>query len=246
MSKNTELAVFQKTIAIDGVKFNRTGLEFARVDQDTLLRVGAFLQAVDACSSWWWGDFLAAYCGYELKEEEKENGHAFDELTKCDKEKQYASKYALICDRDATTLWHWRSVANFFNSFRRRQELSHTHHVEAQNGSDGDEAIADNWLDLAEKHKWSVSQLRAAIRKSKRLEGAEDEPMPQMLLPMELVAAGRWANMAAKRVDSMDINEVAAIYAEMKPILAYASLLAQRLIKGSGGKESITAPKEQR
>ena len=237
MSKKTELGVFQNSIAIPGVRFTRTALEFDRVDKDTLVQTGAFLQAVDACSAWWWGDFLVAYCGYELKAEESENGVA-DEITRGEKEKQYAAQYALICDREAKTLWHWRGVAKAFNSSRRREELSHGHHIEAQQGSNGDGAIADHWLDLAEKHRWSVSQLRAAIRKAKRKESdEEEEPMPQMILPMELIGCRVWAIRAKDKAQSIEIDEAAAILREMQPILDYAAILAER-VKSELGKIS--------
>jgi hypothetical protein len=228
MSKKTELGVFQNSIAIPGVRFTRTALEFDKVDKETLVQTGAFLQAVDACSAWWWGDFLVAYCGYELKEEEAENG-AYDEITRGDREKQYASQYGLICDREAKTLWHWRGVAKFYNSSRRREELSHGHHIEAQGAAAGDASIADHWLDLAEKHHWSCSQLRAAIRKAKRQESEPDEPMPQMILPMELMTCRVWAIRAKDRVQSIEINEAAAILREMQPILDYARVLTDRV-----------------
>lgn len=248
MSKKNELAVFQSSIAIPGVKFTRTSVEFDRVDAETLVRVGAFLQAVDACSAWWWGDYLVAHCGYELKSEEKENG-VLDEITRVNREKQYSARYAVMCDKEPKTLWHWKAVASFFNSSRRREELSQKHHVEAMNGSEGDKAIADNWLDIAVDKNWSCSELRAAIRKSKRLENEPDEPLPQMVLPLQVVECGRWANIAKKRVDTMDIKEAAAIYAEMQPILAYANLLAARLLAADGvggAKESILQSAPQR
>lgn len=247
MSKKNELGVFQDSIAIPGVKFTRTSLEFDRVDEDALVKVGSFLQAVDACSAWWWGDFLVAYCGYNVGKEEKELATKFDEITHGEKLKQYSSQYSLICNREAKTLAHWRGVADFFNSSRRREELSHTHHVEAQNGSDGDSAVADNWLDLAVANRWSVSQLRAAIRQQKRAANEPDEPLPQLILPLPLVECGRWAGMARKRVDDMDLSEAKALLAELQPILNLSALLAAKVVAAEGGgKESLTTAPRQR
>lgn len=246
MSKKNELAVFQSSIAIPGVKFTRTALEFDHVDEDALVKVGSFLQAVDACSAWWWGDFLVAYCGYNVREEEKELGTKFDAMTHGEKLKQYSAKYSTICDREPKTLAHWRGVADFFNSSRRREELSHGHHIEAQNGSDGDNSVADNWLDLAIEKRWSVSQLRAAIRQQKRAATEPDEPMPQMILPLHLVECARWSGMAKNRVESMEIAEAKALLAELQPILALAALLATKVVSAEGGKESITSDGRQR
>ena len=80
MSTKNELMVFNQSIAIPGVTFSRTGLRFDQpVTPELLVQVGTFLQAVDVCSAWWWGDFLVAYCGYSLKDE-KMGG--VDEITR--------------------------------------------------------------------------------------------------------------------------------------------------------------------
>jgi hypothetical protein len=230
MSKKTELAVFEKTIAIAGVRVTRTAMEFATTDANTLREAGAFLQAVDAFSAWWWGDFLAAYCGYEIKAEENEHG-PMDELTRGDRLKQYSTRYAATANKEPKTLAHYLSTARFYNSSRRREELTWTHHVEAKDGANGDEAIADNWLDAAEKHRWSASELRAAIRKAKRADEAEaDGPEAQSLLPIELTNCRRWASAAIHRIDDMGVEEAKAHLAELEQVLAYAKALHARLM----------------
>lgn len=246
MSKKNELAVFQSSIAIPGVTFTRTALEFDHVDEEILLKVGSFLQTVDACVAWWWGDFLVAYCGYNVRNEEKELGTKFDEMKRAEKLTQYTAKYSLICNREPSTLKHWRSVANFYNSCRRRHELDHKHHVEAQHGSNGDTAVADKWLDLAVEKRWSASQLRAAIRQQKRAATEPYEPMPQMILPLHLVECARWSGMTKNRVERMEIAEAKTLLAELQPILALAGMLANKVIAAEGGKESITETTRRR
>lgn len=237
MSKQNELRVFEQNIAIRGVKFTRTGLQFEQVDEDLLVEVGAFLQAVDACSAWWWGDFLAEYCGWSLRKDEIDAGSKFDPLTAREKVKHYTARYASICDREPKTLSHWKSVSDFFKSSRRREDLSHGHHIEAMNAAAGDQAIADNWLELAEKHNWSVSQLRSAIRKAKWAKEEPEEPMPQLCLPMEVVSCRRWASAAIHRVDDMDLDEAKALLLELEQVAAVIAALARRV--APGGKESI-------
>lgn len=241
MRELMQRAVFEKSIAIDGCRFTPTALQFSRVDEETLVTAGAFLQAIENCSAWWWGDFLAAYCGYNLKVDEKENGGAFDELTRRDKEKQYSARYAAICAKEPKTLAHWKGVATFFNSSRRREELTWSHHIEAKEASDGDAAVADHWLDLAEKHKWTHAQLRAAIRRTKQAEQEPNEPMPQLILPMEVVQCRRWAGAAIKRVDDMDIEEAVALLKELDNVITLAKALASRVANAKGGKESLLA-----
>ena len=216
MSTKNELTVFNKSIAIPGVSFTRTALRFdAEVTPELLVQVGSFLQAVDACSAWWWGDFLVAYCGYTLKDKGEER---VDEITKGDKEKQYTARYAEISGKEATTLKNWRSVAAFFNSSRRRDELSHGHHIEAKDGSGGDSAIADDWLDKAIAGGWSCSKLRAEIRRANRAEQEPDEPMPQLMLPMQVVECALWATRTFKKVDDMERDERQTLRQELAPV----------------------------
>lgn len=236
MSKKTELDVMDRigrSITDHGVRVTRTGLTFERVDERALQEAGAFLQTVDACSAWWWGDYLAAYCGYEVKAEEDEHG-PMDELTKGDRMKQYTAKYAAIAGKEPKTLWHYLSTSRFYaNSSRRREELTFTHHVEARDGSNGDEAVADQWLDAAVEHRWSASELRAAIRKTKRAELEPDEPMPQMVLPMELVACRRYASAHIGKVETMSVDEARAHLAELEQVHAYITALTRRVM-GAG------------
>jgi hypothetical protein len=249
MSKRTELMGFQQAIALPGVRVSRTGMAFERVDEVTLQAAGAFLQAVDAACAWWWGDFLAAYCGFRLKKDEEDNGGVFDELTRQSKLRNYGSDYSVICNREPKTLWHWKSVADFYESSRRREDLTWSHHIEAKEASGGDKAVADNWLDLAVRHKWSHSELRAAIRKKKRGEEAEpDLPEAQSLLPMELTNCRRWASAAIHRVPDMEEKEARAYLAELEQVHALIVALTRRLSptlsalpQAGGVKESLSA-----
>lgn len=229
MSKRMEVATFGRAITIPGVVVSRSALVFERVDVATLEAVGAFLEAVDGSAAWWWGDYLLARCGYDLGKDEKDQGYAFDEVTREEKQKQYTAQYAAIAGKEAKTLRHYRSAAKFYNSSRRRDELSWAHHMEAKEGSGGDPAMADEWLDRAVAKGWTTGQLRAAIKASKRAASEPDEPMPQLVLPMEVVECRRYATAAITRVDAMDVGERRALLAELAPVLALATALAKSL-----------------
>ncbi len=231
MSKRTELMVMEKSISIPGVRFTRTSMIFDQLNEESLVAAGAFLQAVDECGAWWRGDHLAAYCGYNIGLEEKENGHAYDELTKQDKLKQYTSRYSTTWNREPKTLMHYLGMARFYNLSCRQEELSWSHHYEAAvgaGGASGDTAIAQNWLDLAIKHRWSASELRAAIRNAKRVEAAGTEPRAQMLLPVELVNCRRFASAHLASVADMDVEEARAQLAELEHVHAYIVALTRR------------------
>ena len=231
MSKRTELQVMEQTIAIPGVRFTRTSMIFERLEEDTLLAAGAFLQSVDECGAWWRGDHLAAYCGYNIGLEEKENGRAYDEITKQDKLKQYTSKYAATWNYQPKTLQGFLALARFYNKDCRQSELSWSHHWEAAVGSrgKGDLATAQNWLDLALKHKWSKSQLRAAICNARREDAAPAEPQVQMLLPVELVNCRRFASAHLSVVKDMELEEAQAQLVELDQVLAYIRALTERV-----------------
>lgn len=217
MSKSAELEVMENMIAIEGVRPTRTALVFTKVDEGTLRRAGLFLQSVDACAAWWWGDFLAAYCGYEIKAEEdelREQGKTqLDEITRSERLKQYSARYAVISGKEPKTLWQYLWIARFYNSSCRQEELTWTHHVEATVGAEGDLAKAQGWLDAAVKNRWSASELRAAIRKTKRHAQGEDEgPAAQTLLPIEVVHVDRWSSaMTQQRVQEMTTEEAKAL-----------------------------------
>ena len=126
---------------------------------------------------------------------------------------------------------NWRALANFFTSSCRQEELSHTHHIEAWSGSGGDKAIADHWLDLAVAGEWSCSRLRAEIRRKNRTEMEPDEPMPQFLMPLQLVDCARWASLNLKRVDAMEFTELRRIVMESAPILKIVEAAQAKLGK---------------
>lgn len=236
MSKRTEVGVFESAIAIPGCRFTRNALIFeGTVDEQTLKAAGAFLQAVDACAAWWWGDFLVAYCGYSLKKQEREEGVS-DQITREERLKQYTAHFAQVCGREPSTLYIWRAVAEFFNFERRRSKLSYAHHHEAMWGSGRDKPdVADKWLDLAIEHSWSKSELRAAIRRAARAAGEPEEPMPAIVHPLEMVAARRYAVMAMKRVDAMSKDEVEMLLMELAPLVQLAKELQRRIAGPSQG-----------
>lgn len=242
MSKKTELEVMERigrSITASGVRVMRTGLVFDKVDERALHEAGAFLQTVDACSAWWWGDYLAAYCGYEVKAEEAEHG-PMDEITKGDRLKQYTARYAAIAGKEPKTLWQYLWIARFYNFSCRQEELTWTHHVEATVGAEGDLAKAQKWLDAAVNNRWSASELRAAIRKTKRAEQEPDEPMPQYVLPLELVQARRWGSAHLESVAEADMEELVAQVREVEPLIEWWKRAMGRIQAASGtGKESF-------
>jgi len=80
------------------------------------------------------------------------------------------SRASRITGYDPQTLMNMVYVASRFPISRRREDLSWSHH-EALAALEPEEQ--DGWLDQATAHRWSVSDLRAMLRISRRRELSE-------------------------------------------------------------------------
>lgn len=81
---------------------------------------------------------------------------------------RFGERYARasrITGYDSQTLMNMVYVASHFAISRRRENLSWSHH-EALAALELDEQ--DEWLDQAEEHRWSVSDLREMLRLSRK------------------------------------------------------------------------------
>jgi hypothetical protein len=103
------------------------------------------------------------------------------------------SRASKITGYDPQTLMNMVYVASRYSISRRREDLSWSHH-EALAALEPDEQ--DSWLDQAAAHRWSVSDLRAMLRLSRKRSLAEraeeeaeapqagdSEPMPTVKCP---------------------------------------------------------------
>lgn len=239
MSKAQQLEVLGRDIVVPGCTFSKTALRLSVVDEATLLHAGAFLDQVEASRAWWHGDYLLAYCEFRLAQESatlRKEAQADPAMVQR-LYRRYTAERSDIAKVEVDTLHEWRNVADFYEPLRRRSELSNRHHVEAMQAAGDDSAVADNWLDQAIENRWSVPQMRAAIRKAKHSAAEPDEPLPQVT-QQELFACARWARTVTKRVDDMDIEEAKQLLSDLQPILALSARLAAR-VASSETKESI-------
>jgi hypothetical protein len=79
-------------------------------------------------------------------------------------QERYADRYAKAVrdlSLDYQTLRNYAWVARKFETSRRREGLSFQHHAEVASLRPTDQ---DEWLDRAEKHRWSKSQLRRELK----------------------------------------------------------------------------------
>lgn len=212
MSERHMAEVLEKNIAVRGCEFSRTALVIRTADEATFIEVGRWLQTVEVCRAWWWGDFVVAYCKFRIEQDEADGECEPDPKVREERMVRYAAQYAQIAGVEVGTMKAWKQVAAFFEPLSRLTGLSWAHHFEAYAGSEGDLAVAQNWLERANREGWSKAQLRAAIRQQKRTAavGATAEPAREVLFP-EWDKAERWASAAITRVGDMDEEELEAI-----------------------------------
>lgn len=106
--------------------------------------LGAGLSVVGSAYRWWLGDWMV-----------------YGENTYGDK---YGDKYEEALEMTGLayqTLANIRWIALRFPVSRRRENLSWSHHEVVASFPDEE---AEKWLDLAEEQRWSVMELRQAIR----------------------------------------------------------------------------------
>lgn len=128
------------------------------LDASEWASAGRRIGAVGRCVQWLLGDWIAY-------------GN--------DKFGERYSRASRITGYDPQTLMNMVYVASRFSVSRRRENLSWSHH-EALAALEPEEQ--DSWLDQAAEHRWSVSDLRAMLRLSRKRELAEraesEEPEP--------------------------------------------------------------------
>lgn len=243
MSKREELARVNHTI-VDGCDFTHTGLTFARIDEATLLRAGAFLQWVDRCRDWWWGDFLVAYAEFRLSADYDPKAlAAMDDQTKEKHRRHYVRNHGSVTNgrERADTQVERYLLARFFTEGTRRAALSVDHHLVAMKYSDRDLAEAQDWLEKAEDAGWTRNELRAEMKAAKR-PSATGEVEKITVTQGELFAAKRWARKEQQRVGDMEPEEAEAILRDLQPILQLATMLAAKVGKISHGQILPTSP----
>jgi hypothetical protein len=209
-----EIQVSQdNNLSIAGLELTRNSLVIPKEATDSqVASVGHFLQSVEGSKAWWWGDYFIAL-------ETRKGEH-------------YTSEWAELAGVTSGTLRNWKSVAGFFESSCRHDSLSWQHHYEAMCGADGDLAIAQNWLQLADENKWSVSQMRKAIRQANREHNDDDDPGPPELPYQALYDADHWATSKLQEIKALPKTEKQRLFNNLHALIELVEYLRD---EGGGG-----------
>lgn len=224
----SELNVLNRDISVPGVVFTRTGLAFDKVDEGTLARAGGCLQEMANCGDWWWGDYLVAYAAFRLLvDNDSKHLAAMDETDQERHRRSYVRNHAsVVTGRTlAETQIERYKVARFYTNSTRLPELSNEHHRVAMDGSEGDLAVAQEWLCKARDAGWNKNELRAEMRAAKR-GSVSIEPEHVTVTQQELFACKRWARAQMPRLPDMQPEEAARMLVDLKPIIELANALA--------------------
>jgi hypothetical protein len=152
----------------------RTGMRFdPLMPIDRWKAVGARLAAYSDAASWWLGDWLAF-------------GQA-----------KYGRRYkegVALTGLEYQTLRNYATVARRFDVSRRRDNLSFQHHAEVCALSDDDQ---ERWLDLADRHGWSKTELRRRVRALTPTGAVTDQPTVLRLV-IESQREQQWREAASR------------------------------------------------
>lgn len=169
-----------------------------------LQRIGKTLQQIDRGNSWWWGDFLNKIVELhiaEWKAEQRKQGQLFDAGEEAINRRslKYLTTYAESSGLSSDTLWVRHKVAAFYPIDVRTQAVSFEHYREAM--VSGSLANAIGWLRKAADGAWTISDMRAHMRKE--LRGADGQPPMDGKTDAVLSRVECWAADLLPKADSL-------------------------------------------
>ncbi len=198
LSMSTALAKSDSiSLELSGVTLTRHSLEIE--DQQAFHRAGNALAAMDSCSQWWWGDYLLFAEKYDL-------GTVLDQQRP---------------DLHHSTINSFIHAARFYAIKDRHPGLSFTHHqaVMYSLGEDGSITEARKWLERAASKKWTVGDLREAMRMEKRKSEGDPGPMRGVVRITDFVKISRFC--ATVKVAELPADEIAEIRRSSQPLFNF-------------------------
>lgn len=155
-----------------------------RATDAQLAEIGVALAGIEGSRSWWIGDY-----GVTLTERKGEH---------------YTAGRAEALGIEDQSFRVYTMVSRFFEPLTRIYDtLSFSHYRAAQDESDGDLAVAQNWLERAQDGEWSVSELRKAMRKSKAVLTNDESKAEQNEFEF-MDKADKWATTKKSTLAAID------------------------------------------
>ena len=220
---NTLTTTTSKAITVPGALFTHNALSIdADASPKQMQIIGAFLFDVGSSLDWWRADYVHAVSARNAPEHSKEGDDP-------------NAKARTICEEQGMeqgAFYFYCAVGDIFPPNERIYELSFEHHKEAIQGSNGEPKKAREWLKMALKNHWDVSELRMAMRHA-NAEYHKDGKKPTGNGYSALLDATRWARTQAKELATYTPERAAAILGDVQPLREFISKL--EAISGGAG-----------
>lgn len=175
MNQTTSIAPI---VQIQGAQFTETGLILQNTDERTLREAGAIVMRLRKAIDWCLGDVTATWLKFITAKDRAQGIKPETERQARQLELNHIAEYADAYDMNRDVLADHESLARFFPQSMRRPALTFQHHAEAFAGCDGDLAVANEWLGMAESKSWTVAELRAFIRRQKAVVAPDADTDP--------------------------------------------------------------------
>lgn len=191
------------------IRIQKIGIELAGVtltdhsleihDEEAFHRAGVALAAMDRYSQWWWGDYLLFAEKFNLRsvlESARSNLHT-------------------------STLNSYIATARFFPVKDRFSDLYFNHHASAMYILGGDAKLveAKKWLAKALAKKWTVGELREAMRTAGRRKEGDPGPMHGVMRITDFAKISRLCSTI--RPNDLEAAEVDQIRESTQPLFDF-------------------------
>lgn len=196
-------------MAFLGVRMTRTGIQFSDdVNEDDYREIGRFLLQIGSSIQWLIGDWLA-----------------FGE------ERQWGETYRNVADEfgyEIATLWDYASVSRQVKPSVRTEELSHAHHRLLRSMNEDSQS---EWLKQAVEKNWTVSELREAIKQSRRSTEEKERKQRATDLVAKIKHIGKYIAKSDNVIQKLDQETRQALLSELDETIIQLEEMKNRLSK---------------
>lgn len=225
MSENLPACI----IEMHGVRITELGLVMLPEARGIDPELDTLVRRWEKAIAWCRGDLAVRYVSRAKTIDAEAGVKARDERHARQMELEHIAAYADFLELNRDKVAEAEEIARFFPHELRRAELSFEHHAEAMTGSKGDRALASSWLDMAIANAWTVSELRAYIRKQNAAgnAGSDDEP-PEHGIDRKLSEIELWAAKQLKAVQSIPPSVARAQLNSLRRLVELVETLTRR------------------
>lgn len=216
---------------ISGVQITELGLVSDALDDQINPEIDAVVAKWERAINWLRGDLAARYLRQSTQ---RSKIKARDERHARQLELEHIATYADLYELNRDKVAEAEEVARFFPFEMRRKELTFQHHLEAMIGSKGQVDAAAELLDLCIANAWTVSELRAYIRKQHAERPEEPSEPPEPGLDRKVGELELWASKRLRDAQTMPPASARALLLQMRRTVELVETLTRRASESKG------------